>query len=92
MEFWHKLADVSSFSQKIFVSLLAFKALYQAKTLTVPVILTGIGAVVSDSISSKFSIFLPTLTLADNMFLGSGLRGWATEGTGGGKEVQVFAA
>lgn len=88
---WCLAQTHSSFSQKIFVSVLAVKPCV-GQTLTRTGQLPDIAAVVSDSTSSVFSIFPPTLTMADNMFLGSGLRGRAEEGTGGGKQVLVLAA
>lgn len=69
------LTAVNSFSQKTFVSVLDFKTLCCAKLL-----LSISLALLLLSHIQYFSTFLPTLTLADSMLLGSGLCGWAMEG------------
>lgn len=68
---WCLAQTHSSFSQKIFVSVLAVKPCV-GQTLTRTGQLPDIATVVSDSTSSVFSIFPTTLTMADNMFLGQG--------------------
>lgn len=87
----HRLTAVGGFNPKIFVSVFDFKTLYQANTNCYCQTHRHCCCCFRFHMQ-HFSIFLPTLTLADNVFLGSGLSGWAKEGTGGGKEVLVFAA
>lgn len=62
------------------------------QTLPLTVKLPGIAAAVFRFHIQHFSVFLPTLTLADIMNLWSRLCGWAKEETGRGKQVVVFAA